>query len=114
MDEDCIFCKIIQGKLPSKLVHETQTCYAFEDINPQAPIHVLIAPKKHIESIANTEDFEIFKHLFSAVKDVAKKLGVLESGFRTVINTGSQACQTVPHLHVHIIGGTQLGGSMVG
>lgn len=114
MDEDCIFCKIVERKIPSKAVYENDWCYAFEDINPQAPVHVLIIPKKHIESITKAEDFKIFEHLFSAVKDIATKLNIIESGFRTVINTGLQACQTVFHLHIHLLGGTQLGGSMVG
>ena len=105
--EDCIFCKIIKGEIPSNKVFENEYVYAFRDIAPCAPVHVLVVPKKHIASIAaaQTEDEQLLGHLLLTVQRVAKALGVEESGYRVISNCGKDACQSVQHLHLHILGG---------
>lgn len=115
-NRDCIFCKIIDGSLPSTKVLETETVFAFRDISPQAPVHVLVVPKKHIADVECVEASHgaVFQDLFDAVQKLVKKLDLSEKGFRTVFNTGEHACQTVFHLHLHLLGGAQMGGSMVG
>jgi histidine triad (HIT) family protein len=114
--KECIFCKIIKGTLPSNKVYENEYVFAFRDISPQAPVHVLIVPKLHVEDVLDVraEDSEVFSHLFRAVQHIAAQLGIAGSGFRTIFNSGDHACQTIYHLHLHLIGGTQMGGSMVG
>ena len=114
--KECIFCKIISGALPCERVFENEHVFAFRDISPQAPVHVLIVPKKHVMDILDvgTETTDIFKHLFAAVQLIAPQLGIAGPGFRTVFNSGDHACQTMYHLHLHLLGGTQMGGSMVG
>jgi len=108
---DCLFCKIIAGDIPSAKVYEDEFIYAFRDINPQAPVHVLIIPKKHMAN-ALEADGETVARLFDAVKVIARQEGVEESGFRLVSNCGADACQSVHHLHIHLLGGRQLGESM--
>lgn len=108
---DCIFCKIANGEIESQLVYEDETVAAFRDLAPQAPQHILIVPKKHIKSVAElkTEDKELAAHIFvDIVLELAKKVGVDESGFRLVINTGEEGGQTVSHLHVHLLGGRKM------
>lgn len=107
---DCLFCKIMNGEIPSKKVYENEYVYAFHDIAPMAPVHVLVIPKQHIESAAAlTEDnAEIMQHLVLAAKDIAKQLGIYESGYRLVFNSGKDAGQTVFHLHMHLLGGDAL------
>lgn len=102
----CLFCKIIEGSIPSKAVYQDEQCYAFADINPQAPTHVLIAPRKHIDSLseANTADSALLGHLLQTAAEIARQKG-LEKGYRAVINTGNDGGQTVDHLHVHLLGG---------
>ena len=114
--KECIFCKIIAGTLPSEKVFENEHVFAFRDISPQAPVHVLIVPKNHIVDVLDVsgEDLAIFQHLFKAAQQIAAKLGVAGSGFRTVFNSGDHACQTMYHMHLHLLGGTQMGGSLVG
>ncbi len=114
--KECIFCKIIQGTLPSKKVFENEKVFAFYDISPQAPVHVLIVPKKHVVDVldVSTFDLSVFADLFQAVQLIAAQLGIAGSGFRTVFNSGDHACQTIFHLHLHLLGGGQMGGSMVG
>lgn len=114
--KECIFCKIIKGTLPSNKVFENEYVFAFKDIAPQAPVHVLIVPKFHVEDVLDvrSEDAEVFTHLFKAVQQIASQLGIAGTGFRTVFNSGDHACQTIFHLHLHLLGGTQMGGSMVG
>ena len=113
---ECIFCKIIEGTLPSDKVFENDRVFAFRDISPQAPVHVLIVPKKHIVDVldCSPQDGNIFEDLHKAVQFIAPQLGVAGSGFRTVFNSGDHACQTMYHLHLHLLGGTQMGGSLVG
>lgn len=114
--KECIFCKIIQGTLPSEKVFENERVMAFKDISPQSPVHVLVVPKKHIEDILDVgiQDAQVFQDLFTAVQHIAAQLGIAGPGFRCVFNSGDHACQTMYHLHLHLLGGTQMGGSMVG
>lgn len=113
---ECLFCRIIDGSLPSQKVLETERALAFRDISPQAPVHVLVVPKVHIASVSDAASTHgpVFQELFEAAQQVAAKLGLKEKGYRTVFNTGEHACQTVFHLHLHVLGGAQMGGSMVG
>jgi histidine triad (HIT) family protein len=103
----CIFCKIIDKKIPAKIVFEDEHLLAFHDINPVAPVHVLIIPKKHIPGLGETTpaDAELLGKLLSAAQRVAEETGILQSGFRTVINHSVHGGQTVFHLHVHVLGG---------
>jgi len=111
---DCIFCKIVKGELPSKKVYEDEHALAFHDINPIAPVHVLVIPKKHILSVLDIKEEEknLIGHLHLVLQKVAKELGVDQSGFRVVTNTGPHGQQTVFHLHYHLIGGRQLQWTM--
>ena len=104
---DCLFCKIIAGEIPSGKVYENDKVYAFRDINPQAPVHVLIVPKKHMANVLEC-DGETAAALTAAVGEIARQEGVAESGFRLVSNCGHDGCQSVNHLHVHLLGGAQL------
>lgn len=110
---DCLFCKIIAGQIPSKKVYEDENIYAFYDINPQAPVHVLVIPKKHIESLdgVNASNVSVVSAIFEKIPEIAQLLG-LDNGYRVVSNCGPDACQTVKHLHFHIIGGKALSGMM--
>ena len=112
--ENCLFCKIVAGKIPSTKVYEDDLVYAFRDINPQAPTHILVVPKRHITSvdaIDEATDTELAACL-RAVRLIAKQ-EKLENGYRVVSNCGPDACQSVPHLHFHILGGRQLADRMV-
>lgn len=102
----CLFCKIIEGGLPSSSVYQDEQCYAFVDINPQAPVHVLVIPRKHIASLAQAEESDqpLLGHLLWAAAEVAQKKG-LSRGYRVVISTGRDGGQTVDHLHLHVLGG---------
>jgi histidine triad (HIT) family protein len=106
---DCLFCKIASGMIPVKRVYENEAVLAFPDINPQAPLHLLIIPKRHITSIAHISatDAELLSELLLAANKVAQQQQ-LESGFRVVINTGPDGGQTVEHLHLHLLGGRQM------
>jgi histidine triad (HIT) family protein len=103
---DCLFCKIIAGEIPAKTVYQDDLAYAFADIHPQAPTHILILPRKHIPSLAlvGEEDQALLGHLLDVCARVAKGAG-LKDGFRTVINSGDDGGQTVGHLHLHVLGG---------
>ncbi len=109
--ENCIFCKIIAGEIPSKKAYEDEDVLAFHDIDPKAPAHVLIIPKKHMKSVLElqAEDDALLAKLFRVAQKLAAELNVAESGFRLVLNTGEQGGQTVDHLHMHILGGRNLG-----
>ena len=106
-DPTCLFCKIADKQIPGKIVCEDEQAMAFYDVNPKAPLHLLIIPKKHITSLASMEksDQSIISHLFGIAIDLAEKQGISKSGFRTVINTGADGGQTVFHLHLHLLGG---------
>ena len=112
---DCIFCKITNGEIPSKKVYEDDKVYAFHDISPIAPIHVLVIPKMHIES-ANAIDetnSEYVKCIFEAIPNIVESLGIKKDGYRLITNIGENGGQTVKHLHFHIIGGTMLGEKLI-
>lgn len=107
--DDCIFCKIADGRIPSTLVHEDEVCVAFNDLAPQAPTHILIIPRAHIDSMdkAKTIDGETLGHLMITAAEIARERGFAEDGYRLVINTNSDGGQTVFHLHVHLLAGRQ-------
>lgn len=107
MSGDCLFCKIVSGEIPSKEVYSDDEFFAFEDINPAAPTHLLIVPKKHIANITEpgAEDEALLGRLLLKANEVAESAGVKENGFRYVINSGHHGGQTVYHLHLHILGG---------
>ena len=110
---DCLFCAIIKGDIPSNKVYEDEFCYAFLDIAPQAPVHCLVVPKAHIASAdeINTENAGSVAKIFEAIPAIAKKLG-LEDGYRIISNVGENGCQSVKHLHFHILGGKKLSENM--
>lgn len=107
--ENCLFCKIIAGDIPSTKVYEDDLCLAFKDINPQAPVHVLVIPKAHIESAAAVDgtNSAVVAHIFEVIPKIARELG-LDGGFRVTSNVGDDGCQSVKHLHFHILGGARL------
>lgn len=109
MKEDCIFCKIINNEIPSTRVYEDDTIIAFNDINPIAPVHILVVPKVHINSLMELENNELLKHILEVIKQIAKEQNIDKDGFRVVTNIGENAGQEVKHLHFHILGGTKLG-----
>lgn len=108
--KDCIFCKIVSGEIPSKKVYESENVLAFDDIQPVAPAHVVIVPKRHIAGLmdVNKDESDVFSDLFTAVQEVARLKGIAETGFRTVINTNKEGGQVIFHLHVHVFGGRQI------
>ena len=110
---DCIFCKIIAGEIPSKKAYEDEYVYAFHDINPQAPTHILVIPKAHIASAddINAENSVYVSKIFELIPKIASDAG-LTGGYRIISNCGADACQSVKHLHFHIIGGAQLSERM--
>lgn len=110
---DCIFCKIAAGIIPSKKVYEDDIMYAFFDINPQAPVHVLVVPKTHIGSLdeISSQNSGIVAAIFERIPEIAVTAGI-KNGYRLISNCGSDACQTVKHLHFHILGGKQLPADM--
>ena len=107
--KDCIFCKIASGEIPAKLVYEDDKIICFHDMDPQAPVHVLMIPKKHVEGTNDikAEDNELMAYMMSKIQDITKQLG-LDNGYRVVINCGEDGLQTVPHLHFHILGKRKL------
>ncbi len=110
--EECLFCKIIRGEIPSDKVYEDELCYAFKDINPKAPVHLLIIPKKHYPTLNDLpdEEMDIIGHIHKVIKQLAARFEVAESGYRVLINTNKEGGQVVFHLHYHLIGGRQLRG----
>lgn len=100
---DCIFCQIANKQIKTDLIFENDYVVAFNDLSPQAPVHILVIPKKHVESLNQLQDKELIAELFCAIKKITKKLGIKE--YRTVINTGKEAGQSVFHLHLHILSG---------
>ena len=107
---DCLFCRIVAGEIPADVVHQDERAVAFRDINPQAPVHVLVIPREHLESLdeAALKDEALLGHLLRVAARVANEQGLSESGYRTVINTGAGVGQSVFHLHLHVIGGRAL------
>jgi histidine triad (HIT) family protein len=109
-EQNCLFCRIVAGEIPADIVHQDERCVAFRDINPQAPVHVLVIPRDHMESLdeASQRDEAMLGHLLRVAARVANEQGLSESGYRTVINTGAGAGQSVFHLHLHVLGGRSL------
>ncbi len=109
-ENNCIFCQIIAGETPATIVYRDDRALAFEDLNPQAPVHVLVIPHEHLESLdeASQRDEALLGHLLRIAARIANERGLSESGYRTVINTGAGAGQSVFHLHAHVIGGRAL------
>ncbi len=109
--DDCLFCKIIEKKIPSEAVYEDDMIYAFNDIKPEAPIHVLIVPKLHIDSVQklNSDNEQYIVAIHHAANEIAKKLGIYDKGYRLINNCGPDAGQSVLHLHYHLLGGKFLG-----
>ena len=107
---DCLFCRIRDGQIPAKVVYRDEHCLAFEDINPQAPMHVLVIPNRHIATIGeiSPEDREVAGHLYVAAAKLAKERGYADSGYRVVMNAGRDAGQTVFHIHLHVLAGRPL------
>ena len=108
--EDCLFCKIIKGEIPSTKVYEDDNFFAFKDIAPVAPVHVLVIPKKHVASIAalTENDADVAGNMLFAIQKVAQELGLDKDGYRVIFNTGEKAGQTVHHMHAHILGGKEM------
>lgn len=109
--DDCLFCKIIKKEIPSKVVYEDDTVLAFRDINPVAPVHILVIPKKHIGSLVEltNEDEVIVGKIYTIINKIAKQEGIAEKGFRVIVNCGEDGGQEVKHLHFHLLGGKKLG-----
>jgi histidine triad (HIT) family protein len=108
MADNCLFCRIARKEIPATLVLENEHCVAFRDINPQAPVHILIVPRKHVPSLNEATDAEMIGRLSLTAAELAKQEGIAESGYRTVINTNRGAGQTVFHIHLHLLGGRDM------
>lgn len=108
--EDCLFCKIAKGEIPSKKVYEDETVYAFYDINPEAPIHFLVIPKEHIKSAndLNDNNIDIISHIFKVINKLVVELNIADKGYRIINNCGEDGGQTVNHIHFHVLGGRNL------
>lgn len=112
--EDCIFCKLANGEIPTNIVYEDEHVTAFNDMNPQAPVHILVVPKKHYASVLDVEKGdEIIAKIYNAINIIAKKQGFDKEGFRVINNCGENAGQTVMHMHFHILAGRKLGEKIV-
>jgi len=108
MEGSCLFCRIVRGEIPAKLVADTEDCLAFRDVNPQAPLHVLVIPKQHVASLATADDAALVGRLSLVAAEIARREGFEERGYRTVVNTNGDAGQTVFHLHLHLLAGRRL------
>ncbi len=113
--EDCLFCKISKGEIPSNKVYEDEEIMAFYDINPAAPIHILVIPKRHITSLAEIEkkDEVLIGKIYSVINQIAEEKGFKQEGFRVIVNCGKNGGQEVMHLHFHVLAGTKLGEKIV-
>lgn len=113
--EDCLFCKIIKGEVPSKKVYEDEEILAFNDINPAAPIHILVIPKKHINSLVEIEkeDEILIGKIYGVINKIAEEKGFKENGYRVIVNCGKDAGQEVMHLHFHVLAGAKFGDKIV-
>lgn len=109
--EDCLFCKIIRKEIPSTVVYEDEEILAFKDIHPVAPVHILVIPKKHIESLVEltSEDEAVVGRIYTVINKIAKQENIDEKGFRVIVNCGEDGGQEVKHLHFHLLGGKKLG-----
>jgi histidine triad (HIT) family protein len=108
MADDCLFCRIVRKEIPAKLVAEDEHCVAFRDINPQAPVHVLVIPKEHVASLDQATDPVMLGRLSLMAAEIARKEGITAGGYRTVMNTNRDAGQTVFHVHLHMLGGRSM------
>ena len=108
MADSCLFCRIVRGEIPATLVAESDRCVAFRDVNPQAPTHVLVIPREHVASLDDAGDAELLGEMSLMAARIARDEGIASSGYRTVINTGRDAGQTVHHIHLHLLGGRRL------
>jgi histidine triad (HIT) family protein len=108
MPDDCLFCRIIRGDIPAKVIAETKECVAFRDLNPQAPLHVLVIPREHLPSLNQATDPALVGRLALLAAEIARSEGIAERGYRTVINTNADAGQTVFHIHLHLLGGRRM------
>jgi len=115
MDNNCIFCKILAGDIPCTKVYEDEYCLAFRDINPQMPVHIVVAAKRHVASVLgfNAEDKEFLGGIQLAIANIARQEGLTENGFRVINNCGRDPHQSVPHLHYHILAGGDMGERIV-
>lgn len=113
--DDCVFCKIIKGEIPSEKVYEDEDVIAFKDINPVTPIHILVIPKKHIESLAHMqkEDEAIVGKIYGVINKIAEEKGFKDNGYRVIVNCGKDAGQEVMHLHFHVLAGAKFGDKIV-
>lgn len=113
--EDCIFCKIIRKEIPSTIIYEDEKVIAFNDVNPAAPIHILVVPKKHIETLLDVseEDNELISYIYQIINKIAKEKGFANNGFRVIVNCGKDSGQEVMHIHFHVLGGKKLGDKIV-
>ena len=109
--EDCIFCKIINKEVPSTIVYEDEDVIAFKDIHPVTPVHILVIPKKHISSLVDLkeEDEAVIGKIYTVINKIAKQDGILDKGFRVIVNCGEDGGQVVKHIHFHLLGGKKLG-----
>ncbi len=110
MQDDCIFCKLANGEIPTDMVMETESIAVFKDANPQFPVHVLVVPKAHYASLNDEVPAATLGDLMAIVSQVAEKTGIRDSGYRVIVNTGDDANQTVKHLHIHVVGGEKMSG----
>ncbi len=108
MPNDCVFCKIVQGDIPAAIVAENDSAIAFRDLDPQAPVHILVVPREHIPSLNNAQNGRVLGDVMSLSAEVARQEGISENGYRTVINTGHDGGQSVDHLHAHVLGGRKM------
>ena len=114
--EDCVFCKIIKGEIPSEKVYEDEEILAFKDINPAAQIHILVIPKKHINNLLEVKDEDnyLIGKIYKTINKIAKDLNIEKDGFRVIVNCGKDSGQEVMHLHFHLLGGKKLGAKIIG
>lgn len=109
--DDCVFCKIIKGEIPSNIVYEDEEIIAFRDIHPCAPIHILVIPKRHITSLVDLkeDDERVIGKIYTVINQIAKKEGIADKGFRVIVNCGEDGGQVVKHIHFHLLGGKKMG-----
>ena len=114
--DDCIFCKINAGDIPGDFVYRDDDTFVIRDIAPRAPVHLLVIPTRHVEKVAELgpDDLSIVASMFSAAREAARREGIAESGYRLIVNQGEEGGQEVPHLHMHVLGGTHLRGLGMG
>ena len=108
MADDCVFCRIVRGEIPAKLLTNTADCVAFRDLDPKAPVHILVIPKKHIASLDDLTDPDLAGKMTMLATALARQEGIATTGYRTVMNTGPDGGQSVAHIHLHLLGGRQM------